>query len=215
MRWTTSGRPSDPTPTLRRRAAASCRGVCPMRRGGPGRLPGSRHRSLGAHPTAIPGARRGRVRRGRPADVAGRHGRRLRDRRRRDRHAAGRGDAVRSGRAHGHARSVVAARRAGTRRRHPVARPVVDWTFATTDVIRLECFIEAGNDASDRMVERVGFQREGLLRAWELGRDGQPIDCIAWSRLRSDAPPRGPDAATGRSARSARVVSSGSDAHAS
>ncbi len=80
---------------------------------------------------------------------------------------------------------------------------VVDWTFATTDVIRLECFIEAGNDASDRMVERAGFQREGLLRAWELGRDGQPIDCTAWSRLRSDAPPRVPDAATGRSARSA------------
>ena len=37
-----------------------------------------------------------------------------------------------------------------------------------------------------RMVERVGFHREGLLRSWELGRDGRPIDCVVWSVLRTD-----------------------------
>ncbi len=69
-------------------------------------------------------------------------------------------------------------------------RRLVDWTFATTDVIRLEAFIMAGNDASDRMVERVGFRREGLLRAWEPDRSGTPVDCVAWSLLRSDPTPR-------------------------
>jgi RimJ/RimL family protein N-acetyltransferase len=68
-------------------------------------------------------------------------------------------------------------------------RLVADWSFQATDVIRLECFIETGNDASDRMVERAGFRREGVLRAWELGRDGRPMDCVAWSRLRDDEPP--------------------------
>jgi RimJ/RimL family protein N-acetyltransferase len=42
-----------------------------------------------------------------------------------------------------------------------------------------------GNAVSERMTERAGFQREGVLRAWELLR-GEPVDCVAYSRLRSD-----------------------------
>lgn len=64
-------------------------------------------------------------------------------------------------------------------------RLVIDWTFATTDAQRIDCYIEVGNEPSMRMVERVGFRREGLLRAWEAGPDG-PIDCVVWSVLRSD-----------------------------
>jgi RimJ/RimL family protein N-acetyltransferase len=82
---------------------------------------------------------------------------------------------------------VPAARGRGVGTR--ALRRMVDWTFATTDVIRLETFIMTGNDASDRMVERVGFRREGLLRAWDLDRSGRPVDCVAWSLLRSDALP--------------------------
>ncbi len=72
-------------------------------------------------------------------------------------------------------------------------RHVIDWTFATTDVVRIDCYIEVGNEPSMRMVERVGFRREGVLRAWETGPHG-PIDCVVWSVLRSDDPgrPRGP-----------------------
>jgi RimJ/RimL family protein N-acetyltransferase len=66
-----------------------------------------------------------------------------------------------------------------------VLRLVIDWSFASTDVVRIDCYIEVGNEPSMRMVERVGFHREGLLRAWELGPDG-PIDCVVWSVLRSD-----------------------------
>jgi RimJ/RimL family protein N-acetyltransferase len=43
----------------------------------------------------------------------------------------------------------------------------------------------AGNEASQRMTERAGFKREGLLRAWDLLR-GVPVDCVAYSRLRDD-----------------------------
>jgi len=62
-----------------------------------------------------------------------------------------------------------------------------DWTFATTAVIRIDCFIMVGNEPSERMVERAGFVREGVLRAWDLHHDGVPVDCVAYSRLRSDA----------------------------
>ncbi len=65
-------------------------------------------------------------------------------------------------------------------------RLLADWTFATTAVIRIDSFIMVGNEPSERMVERAGFQREGVLRAWDLHHDGIPVDCVAYSRLRSD-----------------------------
>ena len=66
-------------------------------------------------------------------------------------------------------------------------RLVSDWTFATTAAIRLDAFIMVGNEASDRMVERAGFRREGVLRAWDLHHDGVPVDCVVWSRIRGDS----------------------------
>jgi RimJ/RimL family protein N-acetyltransferase len=65
-------------------------------------------------------------------------------------------------------------------------RRVADWTFATTAVIRLDAFIMVGNEASERMTERAGFRREGVLRAWDLHHGGVPVDCTAFSRIRGD-----------------------------
>jgi RimJ/RimL family protein N-acetyltransferase len=65
-------------------------------------------------------------------------------------------------------------------------RLVADWTFATTKAIRLDTFIMVGNEASDRMVERAGFRREGVLRAWDLHHDGVPVDCVVYARIRGD-----------------------------
>lgn len=65
-------------------------------------------------------------------------------------------------------------------------RSLAEWTFATTAAVRLDVFIMVGNDASGRMVERAGFRREGVLRAWDLHHDGIPVDCVVYSRLRSD-----------------------------
>jgi RimJ/RimL family protein N-acetyltransferase len=65
-------------------------------------------------------------------------------------------------------------------------RAVADWTFATTAAIRLDAFIMVGNEPSLRMVERAGFQREGVARAWDLHHDGVPVDCVVYSRIRGD-----------------------------
>ncbi len=64
-------------------------------------------------------------------------------------------------------------------------RAVADWTFAATDVVRIDAFIMVGNEGSERMVQRAGFQREGVLRAWDLLR-GVPVDCVSYALLRSD-----------------------------
>jgi RimJ/RimL family protein N-acetyltransferase len=66
-------------------------------------------------------------------------------------------------------------------------RLVADWTLATTAAIRLDAFIMVGNEASFRMVERAGFLREGVLRAWDLHHDAVPVDCVVFSRIRGDA----------------------------
>lgn len=71
-------------------------------------------------------------------------------------------------------------------------RAVADWTFATTPVIRLDAYIMVGNTTSERMTERAGFQREGVLRAWDMLR-GRPVDCVAYSRIRADGDDMGPD----------------------
>jgi RimJ/RimL family protein N-acetyltransferase len=65
-------------------------------------------------------------------------------------------------------------------------RLVAEWTFATTTAFRLDAFIMVGNEPSERMVERAGFRREGVLRAWDLHHDGAPVDCVVYSRLRTD-----------------------------
>jgi RimJ/RimL family protein N-acetyltransferase len=65
-------------------------------------------------------------------------------------------------------------------------RLMAEWTFATSAAIRLDVFIMVGNETSERMVERAGFRREGVLRAWDVTRDGTPVDCVVYSRLRSD-----------------------------
>ena len=65
-------------------------------------------------------------------------------------------------------------------------RLVADWTLATTAAFRLDAYIMVGNDASMRMTERAGFRREGVARAWDLHHDGVPVDCVVYSRLRTD-----------------------------
>jgi RimJ/RimL family protein N-acetyltransferase len=44
-------------------------------------------------------------------------------------------------------------------------RAVADWTLVTMTVIRLVVFIVVGNVASEHMVARAGFRREGVLRS--------------------------------------------------
>ena len=64
-------------------------------------------------------------------------------------------------------------------------RAVAEWTLETTPVFRVDAYIMVGNTTSEQMTMRAGFQREGVLRAWDLLR-GVPVDCVAYSRLRTD-----------------------------
>ena len=57
-------------------------------------------------------------------------------------------------------------------------RLITDWTVATTDVIRIDLWTDLENDASGRVAERVGFEREGVRRAWDLDREGRPVDAV-------------------------------------
>lgn len=70
-------------------------------------------------------------------------------------------------------------------------RLLVDWTFATTDVIRLELYTDVDNERSGRVAIRAGFESEGVRRAWDLDRAGCPVDAAFYIRIRP-VPPQGP-----------------------
>jgi RimJ/RimL family protein N-acetyltransferase len=63
-------------------------------------------------------------------------------------------------------------------------RLITDMTLATTDVIRLELYTDLENDRSGRVAERVGFEREGIRRAWDIDRDGRPMDVVFYVKVR-------------------------------
>jgi len=64
-------------------------------------------------------------------------------------------------------------------------RLVSDWAFATLGIGRLNLMTAPENLASQRVAERAGFTREGLLRAWMPTRDGRR-DCVMFSLLPDD-----------------------------
>lgn len=45
---------------------------------------------------------------------------------------------------------------------------LTSWALSLPEVGRLELYVEPWNEASWRAAEAVGFQREGLLRAWQV-----------------------------------------------
>ena len=63
-------------------------------------------------------------------------------------------------------------------------RLLIEWTLSTTDVIRMELYTDPDNDASGRVALRAGFELEGVRRAWDVGRDGRPIDSVFYVQLR-------------------------------
>lgn len=62
---------------------------------------------------------------------------------------------------------------------------VVHWVFQDFDIVRVQLVTHLDNQASQRVAERCGFQREGVLRAWEPVKDSQP-DVVMFSRLADD-----------------------------
>ena len=61
---------------------------------------------------------------------------------------------------------------------------VTEWTLRTTDAVRLDLYTMVGNDASARVAERAGYEREAVLHAWDLDGDGRPVDVVYYALIR-------------------------------
>jgi len=64
-------------------------------------------------------------------------------------------------------------------------RLLTDWGFAELGLQRLELWIDVANPASERVAERAGYVREGVLRSCWVKEDMR-ADLGIWSRLRTD-----------------------------
>jgi RimJ/RimL family protein N-acetyltransferase len=63
------------------------------------------------------------------------------------------------------------------------------WAFAELGLARVQLLTHPENRASQRVAEKAGFQREGLLRRYWLQRDTR-VDVVSWARLPRDPAPR-------------------------
>jgi RimJ/RimL family protein N-acetyltransferase len=59
------------------------------------------------------------------------------------------------------------------------------WGFDELGLVRLELRIDTANPASERVAERAGYQRDGILRSKHF-KDGRRTDLGIWSRLRDE-----------------------------
>ncbi len=64
-------------------------------------------------------------------------------------------------------------------------RLLTAWAFSELGVLRLELLISVENEASKRVAERCGYEREGVLRSIHL-KQGVREDMEIWSRLAVD-----------------------------
>jgi ribosomal-protein-serine acetyltransferase len=62
-------------------------------------------------------------------------------------------------------------------------RQVAEFAFRTTDLVRLEIVCAVGNEASQRVAERAGARREGVLRQ-RLLLHGRSVDAVVYSLVR-------------------------------
>jgi RimJ/RimL family protein N-acetyltransferase len=61
-------------------------------------------------------------------------------------------------------------------------RLLTEWAFAELDAVRLELLIGVENEASKRVAEACGYEREGVLRSLHL-KQGRHEDTEIWSRI--------------------------------
>lgn len=65
------------------------------------------------------------------------------------------------------------------------ARAMTAYGFETLGLIRIYAYVKAHNRASARVLEKAGYQREGLLRKAIL-EEGAPVDFLLFAILRED-----------------------------
>lgn len=65
---------------------------------------------------------------------------------------------------------------------HDALTTLTSWAVTLEELDRVELYVEPWNEASWRVAEHAGYEREGLLRDWKrVG--GQPRDMYMYSRL--------------------------------
>jgi [ribosomal protein S5]-alanine N-acetyltransferase len=66
------------------------------------------------------------------------------------------------------------------------ARAVVEWALADPRIFRVWAVTDVDNAASARVLEKIGMQREGLLRRWLIhpNLSPEPRDCWSYGRVR-------------------------------
>jgi RimJ/RimL family protein N-acetyltransferase len=64
-------------------------------------------------------------------------------------------------------------------------RQLTRWAFDSVGALRIVLIIDVENIASERVAERCGYVREGVMRSSHL-KQGKRIDAAIWSRLPSD-----------------------------
>jgi len=64
-------------------------------------------------------------------------------------------------------------------------RLLCTWAFDELELPRMQLGTFPGNDASERVAEKCGFTREGVLRAW-MEQRGERRDTTMWSLLPGD-----------------------------
>jgi len=66
-------------------------------------------------------------------------------------------------------------------------RLVVEWAFTELGLVRVQGVVDVANGASQRVLERAGFEREGIMRSFKLRGDGTRADNVLFSRISAQA----------------------------
>jgi RimJ/RimL family protein N-acetyltransferase len=82
----------------------------------------------------------------------------------------------------------IVAERRGRGLATAALRLIARWTFAELPVGRLQLTTHLDNPGSQRVAEKAGFTREGVLRSWADQR-GERVDLVMWSLLPGDPIP--------------------------
>ena len=77
---------------------------------------------------------------------------------------------------------IVAAGARGRGVASDALRLLTEWAFSELGALRLELLISVENEASKRVAQRCGYEREGVLRSIHL-KQGVREDTEIWSRL--------------------------------
>ena len=67
------------------------------------------------------------------------------------------------------------------------AKAVTAYGFDTVGLMRIFARVRVSNGASARVLEKVGYRREELVRGAKLKR-GEPVDYLTYAILREDWP---------------------------